>query len=113
MTLSRRTTLRLSAVVGGLLLLWASQRAAGNLWSMLTDRGSYRLPPRSSIFTFAPTVMNEGSGGWWIYGEDLSRYYWFADGAPSGPLSMRKRAAASCAGFVPTDHTTWCEKRPG
>lgn len=110
MSLSRRLTLRVSAVVCASALLWASHRAVGNLWLMLNDLGSYRVPARSSIFTFDPTVLNEGSGGWWIYGEDLSSYYWFADGAPSGPLSIRKSVAARCAGFVPTDHTTWCEK---
>jgi len=112
-SLFRRFKFRISVVVGALLLLWASHRAVLNLGSMLLDLGSYRVPPRASIFTFEPTVINEGSGGWWIYGEDLTRYYWFADGAPSGPLSIRKSAAARCAGFVPTDHTTWCEKDPG
>ncbi len=113
MMVSRRVAFRLSAVLVALAALWSSQRAALNLWSMLTDEGAYRVPSGSSIFTFKPTVLNDGSGGWWIYGEDLSRYYWFADGGPAWPLSIGKDAAARCVGFVATDHTTWCEKEPG
>jgi len=46
----------------------------GNLWLIVTEN-YYKIPKESSIFTFEPTKMNEGSGGWWIYGEDNLNYY--------------------------------------
>jgi len=41
----------------------------GNLFSILTEN-EYTIPKESSILTFEATKMNEGSGGWWLYGED-------------------------------------------
>ncbi len=45
-----------------------------NTWGVLTDKG-YRIPKESSIFTFEATKMNEGSGDYWLYGEDNQYYY--------------------------------------
>ena len=45
-----------------------------NAWRLLTENG-YFIPQESSIFRFDATEMNEGSGGWWLYGEDDKYYY--------------------------------------
>ena len=40
-----------------------------NLWLLATGDG-YSIPTGSSLFSFQPTLMNQGSGDWWIYGRD-------------------------------------------
>lgn len=47
-----------------------------NAWSLLTER-SFIIPTESSIIMFKVTSMNEGSGDWWVYGEDANFYYHF------------------------------------
>lgn len=76
-----------------------------NAWSLLTGRG-YIIPKESSIFTFKATAMNEGSGEWWMYGEDSHFYY-----AQAGPMAcyhaFQKSRVSLVPGFVPTDVSTW------
>ena len=50
--------------------------------------------------------MNAGSGGWWIYGEDASRYYHHEGHAPAREIS--RKAARHCPGFDPHQVETWC-----
>ncbi|XZQ06075.1 hypothetical protein ACJVDK_09130 [Pedobacter sp. MW01-1-1] len=45
-----------------------------NFWYLNTDE-NYFIPKESSIRTFEATQMNEGSGDWWLYGEDKDYYY--------------------------------------
>jgi hypothetical protein len=45
-----------------------------NVWCLNTDK-NYFIPKESSIFTFKSTQMNNGSGDWWLYGEDNKFYY--------------------------------------
>jgi hypothetical protein len=40
----------------------------------VTENG-YFIPQESNFFIFNATKMNEGSGGWWLYGEDKTYYY--------------------------------------
>jgi hypothetical protein len=89
---------------------FAIANALGNLWLMLTELDSYVVPKRSSVFTFTPTVMNDGNGGWWVYGKDFSNYYWFADGYAGEYVYFPKKDVGSCAEFNPVDHVTWCRK---
>ena len=87
-------------------MLWLV--AAANLpvlengWHLLTGRG-YKLPEGSSVFSFRTTVMNPGSGEWWLYGED-STYYYYLDGT----TKISKKNIENCPGFKTDDHTTWC-----
>lgn len=76
-----------------------------NTWLELTD-ADYRIPAESSRARFKPTVMNTGSGGWWVYGEDVDNYYHSEGGAAYRKLG--RAAAAACAGFQPQDVQTWC-----
>jgi len=45
-----------------------------NIWFELTGRG-YFIPKESNMFIFKPTKWNDGSGEWWLYGEDGKYYY--------------------------------------
>lgn len=45
-----------------------------NSWFVITGRG-YFIPAESNILSFRPTKWNEGSGEWWLYGEDTKYYY--------------------------------------
>ena len=35
----------------------------------------YFIPRESNIFIFKATEWNDGSGDWWVYGEDSNYYY--------------------------------------
>jgi hypothetical protein len=82
--------------------------AIENTWALLTDGNDYFIPRKSSLLTFTPTIMNPGSGGWWIYGEDGFNYYWFADGEGKNYIYSPKHQAGKCRGFDAVDYTTWC-----
>lgn len=77
-----------------------------NLWCLLTGRG-YIIPKESSVFTFKPIVMNEGSGEWWLYGEDNKNYYYFTGEDDKPYQKISKNEANQCPGFVVTDYKTW------
>jgi hypothetical protein len=89
------------------LLILLITPVATNLW-LLAIEPVYVIPAESTIFTFEPTVMNPGSGDWWIYGEDRSNFYHFTGENPSSYVSYSRKLAAQCTGFEPTNHDTWC-----
>lgn len=97
-----------AALVVALVLSPFLGRTASNLWLMLNDLGVYVVPRQSSIFTFEPTAMNEGSGGGWIYGEDFSTYYWYGERDDGQAIAISKRDARRCPNFHPRDSSTWC-----
>jgi len=82
-----------------------------NVWQIITSR-EYIIPGESSIFTFRPTVMNEGSGEWWLYGEDRYYFYHFVGSSDVSYLKISKAQALRCKGFYSQDHTTWCKACP-
>jgi hypothetical protein len=84
----------------------------GNLWGLVTGAG-YAIPSESSIFTFRATVMNDGSGEWWMYGEDRRNFYGVPEkGAPpAGYLVFPRGRVGECPGFSARDVTTWCAPR--
>ncbi len=102
-----------SRIIGALLIFFAGLLIVGyapvgvNLWFLAIDP-VYMIPRESSIFVFKPTVMNAGSGDWWIYGEDGNNFYHFTGESPSSYLSYPRKLAAQCTGFQPTNHDTWC-----
>jgi hypothetical protein len=55
-----------------------------------------------------PTKMNDGSGDWWLYGEDYSHYYHFTGNNPSDYDIISKKAAKNCVGFEKYEVRTWC-----
>lgn len=77
----------------------------GNAFMMILD-GGYFIPNESTIFTFKETVSNEGSGEWWLYGEDYHHYY---GQTMYGYLAFPKNQVQNCPNFNPTDVNTWCK----
>ncbi len=80
-----------------------------NAWGVLTDKG-YCIPKESSIFTFEATKMNEGSGDYWLYGEDSQYYYSLAlkdlvSGEPY--IKISKEKASKIDYFDRHDFPTW------
>lgn len=78
-----------------------------NLWNLLIGRG-YFIPKESSILTFKPIVMNEGSGEWWLYGEDNNNYYSMENTNNTGYIFLSKKDAKKCEDFISTNYKTWC-----
>lgn len=107
---SRRAVLTLGAVAAASVLV--ATPLAGNLWNLLSGAG-FEIPSESSIFTFRPTVMNEGSGEWWLYGEDRRNYYGVPekDAPPAGYLVFPRARVGECPGFREQDVTTWCPQK--
>lgn len=65
------------------------------------------LPAESSIMRFEVTQMNEGSGEWWIYGEDNNYYYRFL--GEEGRAYIKAAKSITCPGLNPLDSQTWCK----
>ena len=82
--------------------------AFSNSLMLLMDRVNF-LPAETSIFTFNPYVINEGSSAYWIYGEDGNNYYHFTYEEGREYLLMSKDQF--CPGFKEDDVMTWCDAR--
>lgn len=93
------------------LLVLISSNLGINLWNLLVGRG-YIVPNEASILTFEPTVMNDGSGEWWLYGEDSSAYYAFIGSVDRQYVRFPRATAKTCKGFDPHDLRTWCGQSP-
>lgn len=81
--------------------------AGVNGWCLLTARG-WVLPREASVFTFRVTKWNEGSGEWWLYGEDARNFYQFVGDGAVSYVRFPKDKVGRCEGFVATDGETWC-----
>jgi hypothetical protein len=78
----------------------------GNVWCLLTGRG-YFIPKESNIFVFKVTEDNDGSGEYWIYGEDKNYFYRFID-TDSKYYKLKK--GNETEKFNKLDYTTWDNK---
>lgn len=78
----------------------------GNIWLLLTENG-YEIPKESSIFTFEATKMNDGSGGWWIYGEDNEKYYALSTDSINSILFIDKLQSKKIENFDKFNYETW------
>ncbi|MBI3215422.1 MAG: hypothetical protein HYZ38_16465 [Mycobacterium sp.] len=102
---------RTAIAVGAAAVCVASALAFGtnivsNTWLLLVEPANH-IPRESSVWEFEPTVVNDGSANYWIYGQDHANFYYFTD-AQGGHVTMSRSAAARCPGFVPDNHDTWC-----
>ncbi|SHN57169.1 hypothetical protein SAMN02745728_00877 [Desulfovibrio litoralis DSM 11393] len=88
-----------------------------NSCRLIVDRG-YFIPNDSSIFTFKPTVENNGSGEWWIYGEDYTYYYAYPEvddymnydyAGVELNIYIKIRKINNCPNFNKEDYKTWCD----
>ena len=97
-----------------MLLLIASIFVAGfttelypNLFGVWTGNG-FIIPQQSSIFTFKVNKMNEGSGDYWLYGEDSGFYYTTMQASSTAPyIFISKERAGKLKGFNKTNYGTW------
>lgn len=80
-----------------------------NGWHLATGRG-FIVPKESTIFQFHATVMNEGSGEWWVYGEDSNSYYYFTGDSVMPYIKYTKQMALTCESFDPLNYLTWCNR---
>lgn len=95
-----------AALVAVIAFAAPASRALLNGWSVLTGRG-YVVPAESSVFAFEPTLMNPGSGEWWLYGEDARHYFHFTGTGAPPYTKIARSAAARCRGFDRHDVGTW------
>ena len=90
-------------------LLATLSNCLSNFWMILKDP-TYIIPKESNIFQFEVNQMNEGSGDWWIYGQDNKNYYFFY-GLESLPyITFSKNDARACSNFDKLNINTWCGK---
>ena len=90
-------------------LLATLSNCLSNFWMILKDP-NYIIPKESNIFRFEVNQMNEGSGDWWIYGQDNKNYYFFY-GLESLPyITFSKNDARACSDFDKLNINTWCGK---
>jgi hypothetical protein len=83
-----------------------------NVWCLLTARG-FVIPKESSILTFRANLMNQGSGEWWVYGEDGNFFYYFTGEGKTPYLKFSKSETTKCSAFDPLNVETWCSiKKP-
>lgn len=73
--------------------------------SLAFDSNNY-IPSKSNIFFFSPIEIDSGSGGYWLYGEDLYNYYYFIWNGNKEYLYMEKDN--KCPNFNELDFETWC-----
>ena len=82
----------------------------GNLFMLLMDRDNF-IPAQSSVFTFEPYQVSQGSSNYWLYGEDEHYYYHFTYLADVPYLYIPRKN--TCAGFDRADVRTWCSASRG
>lgn len=76
-----------------------------NVLMLLMDRANF-IPAESSIWTFEPYEINQGSSSYWLYGEDRVNFYYFAYTPENAYRVIAK--SNQCAGFDKRDVRTWC-----
>ena len=110
MQVKRKATLTMVGVLLALaagVLVALGTNVVSNMWLLMTEPSNV-IPRESSVWTFTPTVMNSGSGDWWIYGEDDENYYYFTGSDDHPYIAASKVDARGCAGFDSADVQTWC-----
>lgn len=90
-------------------ILFAHLPVGTNIWHIFTGNG-FIIPNESSIFTFRITIMNEGSGEWWLYGQDVEFYYHFIGKTEVPYIKISKEESKKCKGFLANNYKTWCIK---
>ena len=98
-----------AVLLAGLMILGYTTPTLDNLWSLVTGAGFF-IPAESSVFTFRVTQENDGSGEWWLYGEDGKHFFALHSEEPVY-LVFPRGDLALCPAFVPLDQRTWCPSR--
>ncbi|MDX9683479.1 hypothetical protein BS643_07710 [Pseudomonas protegens] len=104
--------MRLRLIHGWMIVLMVAVLGLGvltpvlsNSLLLLMDRTNF-IPAESSIWTFEPTLINQGSSSYWLYGEDQQYYFYFsyAQDQPYRLIAKTNR----CPGFDKHEVQTWC-----
>jgi hypothetical protein len=76
-----------------------------NVWGLMIDE-HYFIPQESNIFQFKVTVMNQGSGDWWLYGED-DKYYYALNLENKNPKYLKFNKGLERKNFNEKNYHTW------
>lgn len=103
----KRRTITIGLFTILVIILITSTELLENIWELTTGNG-YIIPAESSIFTFNATKMNEGSGEWWLYGEDSKYYYTMEKWESNKPyFKILKEEAKKIISFNKHNYKTW------
>lgn len=94
-------------VVGVVLVVVFRGNIIDNLWGLLTEK-NFIIPKKSNILQFKPTLLNDGSSNWWVYGEDKHYYYYFLGSDSVLYYFSEKMDSDGCVGFKALDYKSWC-----
>jgi hypothetical protein len=88
-------------------IIIANTAFLSNIWCTATGRG-FIIPKESSYFTFTATKMNQGSGEWWLYGED-ENYFYSSENATSDKdyVLLSKERGSKIKDFDKFEVKTW------
>ncbi|OBB48327.1 hypothetical protein [Mycobacterium sp. 852002-51961_SCH5331710] len=103
----RVLTILAALVAAAGVVVIAATPIASNAWFAVTEP-AYVIPAESSPWRFTPIQMNDGSGDWWVYGQDDRNYYYFTGSGEPPYVVFPKAQATDCRGFRRDDHRTWC-----
>ncbi len=94
----------------GVIVLVLTTPLVSNALLLLMERSNF-IPAESSILTFEPYAINDGSSNYWLYGKDRTYYYHFTyeDDVPYVYIPQDNR----CPGFDRQNARTWCSALPG
>lgn len=73
---------------------------------LMMIEGSGYVPNKSNIWDFSITQIDEGSGGYWRYGEDRNYYYHFSLYEENVYFYINKES--NCPNSNKLDFKTWC-----
>nr|BFD38686.1 hypothetical protein FFPRI1PSEUD_01850 [Pseudomonas sp. FFPRI_1] len=95
-------TIALTLVV---LALGGLTSVLSNSLLLLMERDNF-IPAESSIWSFEPTLINQGASSYWLYGEDRHYYFYFSYTKDQPYRLIAKNNL--CPGFDKHDVQTWC-----
>lgn len=81
-----------------------------NVLMLAMDRVNF-IPAESSLLSFEPYEINQGSSSYWIYGQDRDNYYYFSYEASAPYIFIS--SSNNCQAFNRLDFTTWCTAKRG
>ncbi|RON55465.1 hypothetical protein BK667_09685 [Pseudomonas frederiksbergensis] len=81
-----------------------------NVMMLAMDRVNF-IPAESSIFSFEPYEINQGSTSYWVYGQDPENYYYFSYESASPYIFISK--VNGCQDFDRLNFKTWCSAKRG
>lgn len=95
----------------GVIVLVLTTPLVSNALLLLMERSNF-IPAESSILTFEPYAINDGSSNYWLYGKDRTYYYHFTyEMTFPTSTSRRTTAAPVSTGRMPGPGAAPCPAR--